>query len=278
MSILCHIALRMILQFKTPEIALEMGQKFTKIFCTNSKMRSDEDFFKRCLMSTFLLRCLQKSEFFGRRLTESAEPTSNELEIGALLFNYLQSLQFNAHEIYETVTSGHKFIKSKINYIGVGIYEVGAMFNHECYPSVMRYFNGTNLIFNTIRPHESGEIIAENYGPIFTKQSLSERQRNLTARYWFKCECRACVENWPILEKLSNKCRLKCTTENCLGFFSFPQNEKMKSGKCGKCKEKISLQMSLDVLNEAEDLFRKGAEAMDVSGCLKINYPPFWIF
>lgn len=265
MSILCHIALRMILQFKTPEKALEAGVKFSQIFCTNSSMRSDEDFFKRCLMTTFLLRCLQKCEFFGRRTTESAEPTSIELEIATLLFTYLQSLQFNAHEIYETVTNNHKFVASKINYIGVGIYEVGAMFNHECYPSVMRFFNGTNLIFNSIRPHGVGEIVAENYGPIFTRQNLTERQRNLKSRYWFTCECRACRENWPVLEKLNNKCRLKCTSGKCEGNFNYPQNRKMMTMKCGKCKENVDLQMSLDVVGEAEEFFRKGAEAMEVN-------------
>lgn len=268
MSILCHIALRMILQFKTPEAALEAGKKLTKVFCTNSSKRNAEDFLKRSLMSTFLLRCLQKSEFFGRRMTESAEPTPNEIEIGSLIFSYLQSLQFNAHEIYETITVGHMFLKSKINYIGVGIYEAGAMLNHECYPSVTRYFNGTSLIFYTIRPHKNDEVVAENYGPIFTKLNLHERQKSLASRYWFKCECKPCKENWPILDKLNNQCRLKCSSENCEGFFPYPQNSKMMKVKCGKCKKSISLQMSLDVLGEVEELFIQAANAMEV----KLNY------
>jgi hypothetical protein len=263
--------MKMILQHGTPEKALEEGEKVAKIFCTNSSMRSDEDFFKRCLMSAFLLRCLQKSEFFGRRTTESAEPTPNELKIGGLIFTYLQSLQFNAHEIYETMTKHHKFIDSKINYIGVGIYEVGAMFNHECYSSVMRYFNGTTLIFNTIRPHTKNEVVAENYGPIFTKQNLNERQRNLKSRYWFKCECKACKENWPVLDKLNNKCRLKCTHENCDGSFNYP-SDRGKTIKCAKCKQNVSLQMSVSVLNEVESKFREGAESMDVSDTINVNY------
>jgi hypothetical protein len=264
MSILCHIALKMVTMHKTPEMALAAGQQLSSIFCTNARMRNDEDFFKRCLMAAFLLRCLQKSEFFGRRTTESAEPTAIELQVGALIFTFLQSLQFNAHEIYETVTTGHAFVKSRINYIGVGIYEVGAMFNHECYPSVMRWFSGTRLVFNAIRPHGDGEVVAENYGPIFTKQAIGERQRNLGARYWFKCACRACKENWPVLEKLSNKCRLKCGTDGCDGSFNF-QGEKGKNVKCGRCKKSSSLQVSLSVLNEAEEKFKEGAEAMDVS-------------
>jgi SET and MYND domain-containing protein 4 len=125
MSILCHLTLRLVIQHQTPEKALEEGSKLSSILCKNSSRRSHDDFFKRCLMSTFLLRCLQKAEFFGRRTTESAEPTAIEYEVGTLIFGYLQAIQFNAHEIYETVTSGHKFIKSKVNYIGVGIYEKG---------------------------------------------------------------------------------------------------------------------------------------------------------
>lgn len=264
MSILCHLALKLVLQQGTPEKALEEGKKLSGIFCKNSKMRSDEDFFKRCLMSTFLLRCLQKAEFFGRRTTESAEPTPNEMEVATLLFSYLQALQFNAHEIYETVSSGHKFIKSRINYIGVGIYEVGAMFNHECYPSITRHFNSTNLIFTSIRPHVKGEVVAENYGPIFTKQTLQERQRNLSSRYWFKCECRACKENWPVLDKLNNKCRIRCPEDKCNGFFNYPEN-RVKEVKCRMCKRNVSLQMSVSLVQEAEDLFEQGAVLMDVS-------------
>lgn len=270
MSILCHLALKLVLQNETPEKALEEGKRLAGLFCKNSAMRSDEDYFKRCLMSTFLLRCLQKSEFFGRRLTESAEPTVKEMEIGELLFGYLQALQFNAHEIYETVSSGHKFVKSRINYIGVGIYEAGAMFNHECYPSVTRHFNSTYLIFNSTRPHTKGEVIAENYGPIFTKQTLQERQRNLSARYWFKCECQACRENWPVLDKLNNKCRVRCPTVNCKGFFTYPQ-DRSKEVKCRTCKSNVSLQLSVSLVNEAEDLFEQGAVQMDVRNCLEIT-------
>jgi SET and MYND domain-containing protein 4 len=265
MSILCHLTLRMVIQHQTPDKALEEGRHLSSLLCTNSSRRSNEDFFKRCLMSTFLLRCLQKAEFFGRRTTESAEPTATELEIGTLIFGYLQALQFNAHEIYETVTNGHKFFKSKINYIGVGIYQSGSMFNHECYPSIVRYFNSTNLIFNAIRPHSKGEIVAENYGPIFTKQTLPERQRMLTSRYWFKCTCRACREDWPVLDKLSNKCRFRCPRDMCDGMLPFPQRDNRKDVKCPMCKKNVSLQISLNILDEVEDLFTKGALLMDVS-------------
>lgn len=272
MSILCHLSLRMVIQYQTPDAALEQGRKLSNVLCKNSQQRSNDDFFKRCLMSTFLLRCLQKGEFFGRRTTESAEPQPKELEVGTLLFSYLQALQFNAHEIYETVTTGHKFVKSKINYIGVGIYETGAMFNHECYPSITRHFKSTSLVFNSIRPHTRGEVVAENYGPIFTKQTLAERQRNLASRYWFKCTCRACREDWPTLEKLpTDKCRFRCPREGCDGILAAASIGKgaRKEVKCALCKKNVSLQLSLEMLDNVEELFQQGALHMDVS----IHFP-----
>lgn len=265
MSILCHIALKIVIQSKSPEEAIVNGKKLISSLCVHSDIRTNEDYFKRALMTTFLLRCLQKSEFFGRRTTEAADPTPKELEIGAIMFSLLQALQFNAHEIYETVCTGdHKFSKTKINYVGVGIYEAGAMFNHECYPSVTRYFNGTHLIYNTIRPHAKGDIIAENYGPIFTKQTIVERQRNLSSRYWFKCECRACTENWPVLDKLSNKCRFKCPTDNCTAAVEYP-SDRQKIVKCRKCKNTVSLEIPMKFLRESEDNYHEGAQAMEVS-------------
>lgn len=183
------------------------------------------------------------------------------------MFSLLQAIQFNAHEIYETVSNkSHKFDKAKINYIGVGIYEVGSLFNHDCYPSVARYFNGTHLIFNTIRPHQEGQLIAENYGPIFTRLNLGVRQRILSSRYWFKCQCTACKEDWPVLEKLNNKSRLRCMNDDCGAVFPYPdlKGKGKKQVKCNKCKNSISLDLQAQLLGECEELYQKGAQFMEV--------------
>lgn len=54
-----------------------------------------------------------------------------------------------------------------------------------------------------VRPLAAGDVVAENYGPIFTKRNLQQRQRTLNSRYWFRCSCSACVEDWPLMEHLS---------------------------------------------------------------------------
>ena len=71
----------------------------------------------------------------------------DELLVGCVLMRHLQILQFNAHEVYETVilpkaraTRGQqsKFRSAKIVYIGVAVYPTVALFNHDCYPAVTR--------------------------------------------------------------------------------------------------------------------------------------------
>lgn len=119
-------------------------------------------------------------------------------------------LQFNAHEIFETKTAENDQLPAgKFLYIAVGIYNSAVYFNHSCYPAVVRYFVGTNIVLCATRPLEPGETVSENYGPIFTTHTLRERQRNLRSRYWFLCECICCKENWPTLSKLNNNSRLR---------------------------------------------------------------------
>lgn len=110
-------------------------------------------------------------------------------------------LQFNAHEIYETIITGeHRFKSAKALYIGVALYPTISLFNHDCYPGVTKYFVGKNIVINAARPLGVGEVVAENYGPVFTRKVLEERQKLLAGRYWFKCQCLACRLNWPSLE------------------------------------------------------------------------------
>lgn len=146
-------------------------------------------------------------------LSRTANPNSqSEYEIGEILIGLLQVLQFNAHEIYETkafesqssVVGGNRLL-----YVGAALYHSAAYFNHSCYPDVVRHFVGTTIVLSAVRPIQPNEMIAENYGPIFTKQPLQLRQKNLQSRYWFKCACVCCKEDWPILERLSNKARLR---------------------------------------------------------------------
>lgn len=264
MSILCFTALRIILQTQNNPEKLNEIRNIVSNLCQHSEIRKPHDYFQRTLMTSFLLRFLQHSGFFGRRTTESVEPTKKELDVGEILLRLLQALQFNAHEIFETkLGENHRISGSKIVYIGVGIYKTGSLFNHDCgFPSVNRTFMGKNLIFNASHPHNKGEIVTENYGPIFTKKTFQERQRALKGRYWFTCQCKACVENWPLLDALKDTIRFKCPTDKCKNVLMQPKKESIV--KCVRCRQKVNLGNSIDVYNRATELYQQGAQFIEV--------------
>lgn len=71
MSILCFIALRIITQHASVELAIQKGRQIVGELCTHSSKRNATDYLQRTVMSAFILRIMQKSNFFGRRSSES---------------------------------------------------------------------------------------------------------------------------------------------------------------------------------------------------------------
>lgn len=77
--------------------------------------------------------------------------------------------------------------------------------------------------------------MAENYGPIFTKRSLEDRRRTLAARYWFRCECTACREDWPRFETLTNDMvRLRCELVSSTYSTAYSQSETESESERGR--------------------------------------------
>ncbi|CAL7952534.1 unnamed protein product [Xylocopa violacea] len=220
----------------------------------HEKRRTAKDFFERSLMAAFLLRCLQRVGFFRQASEDNEPPSDEEIAVASLVLKHLQLLQFNAHEVFETrLGTEHRFRGSKPVYIGVAVYPTVARFNHDCYPAVAR----------ATRPLQPGDAIAENYGPIFTKRTLEDRRRALAGRYWFRCECTACRENWPRFDGLTNEAvRLRCPSEGCPRLHRRPRDPD-KTVECSSCRRSINLRASVERVLECERLYARGFAAMD---------------
>ncbi|KAM8708839.1 hypothetical protein ACLKA7_015758 [Drosophila subpalustris] len=262
MSILCFIALRIFTQAASLEDGLATANLLFEHLVSHQDERQADDYLQRALMAGFLMRVLQKAQYFGRRKTEGVNPTAVELQVATALLGLLQVLQYNAHEIYHTlVTDEHCFEGCKVIYLGAGLYGTGSYFNHECWPSVAGHYVGKKLVLTATKPHRPNEVVAVNYGPIFTKTNLKERQRSLRGRYAFSCNCMTCQENWPLLQKIDKQVRFWCTSANCVNLLKFPK-DLAKDVRCPRCRKNISLKESVARLIKVEELYREAAEAM----------------
>ncbi|RVE43980.1 hypothetical protein evm_011364, partial [Chilo suppressalis] len=245
----------------TPDVKVEDKMNFEEklelksaqfySLCAHSEQRKGADYLKRIIMAMFLTECLKKTSFFKK--CERENQFTAEMSICEMLVRNLQILQFNAHEIYETLRGEHLYNGSKPVYIAVGVYPVGALFNHECYPAVARYFDGSKIVLRATRPLSPGDVISENYGPHFLMRSLKDRQRSLACRYWFKCECIACKEDWPTLKQMNTSeppLYLRCPNTDCAVKFS--SNNSNLTSKCMKCFTPIDkelMKINLDNVN-----------------------------
>lgn len=61
-----------------------------------------------------------------------------EILVARVLLRNLEILQFNAHEISETIRPKDSTTTLKTINIGVGLYKSASYFNHECFPAVAR--------------------------------------------------------------------------------------------------------------------------------------------
>ncbi|XP_066968719.1 SET and MYND domain-containing protein 4-like [Macrobrachium rosenbergii] len=229
--------------------------------------RSPEDFLERSLMACFLLKVLQRMHFFGRWDEESPpdkELTEDEVFIGSLLLRHLQILQFNSHEV-----TGVGFAKDKVNFkeaknisLGLALYPTISFCNHSCYPAVARFFKGTKMVVLNLRPLKAGEVVAENYGPVFTHHEIQQRQRKLLSRYWFTCACEACKNDWPVYQKMAFKRRFRCQT--CSAGFGITDPSKTQI-KCPGCNTQVNVKDTMNVISKAEESYLLGKMHLDAS-------------
>nr|CAH7730447.1 unnamed protein product [Callosobruchus chinensis] len=238
--------------------------------CRNEHLRSKNDLTHYACMSVYLLRLLKAAEYFPFDV-EDEVLTNDEAYIGGLILRHLQLLQFNAHEISELINNKKVVLEVGIQAryenvtIGAGLYPTLALFNHSCDPSIVRYNIKNKMVVRTIKPIKSGDIIYENYGPLYMTQSVQERQDILKKNYWFECLCIPCVEIWPTFNEMhENELRIPCATDKCPFVFSV-RTEDDPFLTCDYCKQMTSILpavkglMILDeILPEAEELFGKG--------------------
>ena len=170
---------------------------------------SDDLWLLKGIVSVFLLKCLQQTDYF-RSIQKSLENPEllheNELFVGKVLFRLLNVMPTNVHDISDFETPVLDTFVPRCNKVslGAGLYPCLALVNHSCDPSFMRCNKGNEVICVASRKIHKGEEISENYGLMFTIKNFKERQEILNDHYKFECICKACLENWPLLDSMKS--------------------------------------------------------------------------
>jgi len=122
--------------------------------------------------------------------------------------------------------------------------------------SLYRYFQGTSVIARAIKNIHQGEMIAENYGPIFTQTPRAERQASMKSQYKFDCICVPCTDDWPMFKNMDNGImRFRCVTgtgggevPKCNNVICVPTDTLDFMIQCPVCKQYTNILERLKVL------------------------------
>ncbi|XP_044741757.1 SET and MYND domain-containing protein DDB_G0284059 [Chrysoperla carnea] len=270
-SIICLMALRFITE-RNQEYFQELYSSNCKTqnvynqvltLVTHSDKRSQEDFFHRSIMALYLMKCLEQSNYFT-----SDSTIDFKYFIGGLIIKHLEILQFNAHEISELKMDEvypKRVDLAKSIFLGGAIYPTLALFNHSCDPGIIRYFHGTSVIVRAIKNIKKGEMIAENYGPIYTESPLYERKRILKEQYWFDCFCMPCMQNWPTFDNMNPSIlRFRCDAQiKCTNIIPISVNTDKFFAHCGLCDQNTNILKGLKSLEETDYLCKKANEFIE---------------
>ena len=196
------------MRFLETEDKVYNSNSYLSIFnlITNSRVRKLNDLFRRSFVAYFLVKLLEKNDFFQ---TDSAEGfKENQWFIGGLILRHLQSISCNAHEVSELQHSKAKrnaMAESSAQGIGAGIFAILSLFNHSCDPHVTRNFRGSRCQVRALQNIKKGEEIYDNYGVLYAVNELKERRQKLKEQYFFECNCLPCRNDWPIYDKIVNQ-------------------------------------------------------------------------
>lgn len=188
------------------------------------------------------------------------------MKLGALTLRNLQVLQFNTHEIFE-LEQRKKDKTKESTFVAGALYPTVALFNHSCNPGVIRYFRGNTIHVHAIKTIEAGELIAENYGPIYTTQGRTERRDKLQDVYRFHCDCEACSDDWPRFEQLStNYIKLRCKAEKsvgCTGTVYVPIDCTEFLVNCNECGAATNIFNGLKAMEDIDNMMATAGRLLD---------------
>lgn len=232
----------------------------------HSENRTVEDFIHRSVMACFMIKALKKTKYFDEfkasGVGNEMKMTDLESLVGGLLLRFLQIIQFNAHEVSEFCLAAPRTLdNSKNTSLGAAIYPTLSYFNHSCHSAQVRSFSGHSVITRAVRPIAKGELVPENYGPCYTAKPRSDRRLKLVDRYWFECQCEACVEDWPTYDNMDNT-RLKFKCHKCQAPLLVPVDSPNPLYKCNNCGDQTNILAALKNLQNSEKTFQAAASEL----------------
>ena len=96
-----------------------------------------------------------------------------------------------AHRLLGVLSANaHTICDGELQPIGLGLFPLAALTNHDCEPSACQSFEGARIVLRALRPLRAGELVTIAY--VDLAQAGAARRAELFKGYCFMCRCSAC--------------------------------------------------------------------------------------
>ena len=161
---------------------------------------------KNAVISVFFLRFLQHGKYFKHYVPEKRKGDRTLHPIEKLILQILHHLIavqcFNSQQVTELSLEKSNY---KWETIGSAINTSLALVNHSCDPNTFRFNMHKTCVLIASKHIKKGEEITMSYSVDYRTFSLQQREYHLLKNYIFQCECRACLDKWPLRSALPDE-------------------------------------------------------------------------
>ncbi|XP_070496813.1 SET and MYND domain-containing protein 4-like [Chironomus tepperi] len=167
----------------------------------------------KCLIS--LSKSSKKYQMMYQKSILSSLSSLNSIYTENIDFihDYIEALcqisDHNFHGIFSSNLGNKTFdnsnLKSLQEPIGSGSFLFTSLINHSCTPNILRICVDGEMCLIVCRKIEKGSQIYDCYKNNFLMETREKRQNILNQHFNFRCDCEACLNDWPTLKELRVK-------------------------------------------------------------------------
>lgn len=181
----------------------------------HSESRPVNELYQYTILAIFLLKIAKYTDFFDEinNLTLKEKEKLNgapDVTLCGTLLKFLQIIACNGIEVTEMCV-GTNLQNTNPEPIGLALYPTVSLLNHSCNPAMELIFYDNRCVVRPIRNLQTAQELTIDYGYLFYVTRKEQRQTSLRSQYHFRCDCEACVLNWPVRNELKDGIApLKC--------------------------------------------------------------------
>ena len=122
--------------------------------------------------------------------------------MGRLLFEFQLGINYNQHGVYRAEGRVEAGKKLPLVDVGAAFYPNILLLNHSCCPNTLKINQGRKLFLLAKHSIKKGQEVTDCYGQHHLSAGRAARAEILTKAFMFSCNCPACRQDWPSLERL----------------------------------------------------------------------------